>query len=40
MKTGGFGINGEKRLAAESLEEALQIDLSLNQANSRLRRVR
>jgi hypothetical protein len=40
MKTGGFGIDGQKWLAAESLEQAFQLGLALDQTDSWLRWVR
>jgi hypothetical protein len=39
MKAGGLGVDGEKWLAAESLKEAFQLSLALDQADARLRWV-
>jgi hypothetical protein len=39
MKAGGFGINGEKWFAGESLEKALELGLVLDQANGWMRPI-
>jgi len=39
VKTGGFGIDGEKRFAAESLKKALELGLVLDQANTGMRPI-
>jgi hypothetical protein len=40
MEAGSFGIDSQKRLAPESLEQAFQLGLALEQVDAGLRLVR